>query len=388
MNLGYSEEERRFRTEARQWLRDNLPTDPRPLDGPESVAFDLAWQRQQYDGGWAGINWPKEYGGLGLSLSQQLIWHEEYARANAPQIGSLFPACNHAGPTLILRGSEAQKAFHLPRILRGESVWCQGFSEPNSGSDLASLRTKGVVDGDHLVVTGQKVWTSYAQHADYQELLVRTNPNAPKHRGITWVICDMKLPGITVRPILSMAGEYHCNEVFYDEVRIPLSNLVGEIDDGWQVAMCTLSLERGQSFIARQIALEHKVRKLIDLARATPSAHGTGMAIDDGDCAQRLATFQSEVSALKSMTYIAVSQAQHQEMPGAEGSMIALYYSELAQRVFRMSMEVMGPAGMEIRSHDDWNWEFLNSFKFTITGGTAQIRRNIIGERVLGLPRK
>ncbi|MDD9961962.1 MAG: acyl-CoA dehydrogenase family protein, partial [Gammaproteobacteria bacterium] len=178
------------------------------------------------------------------------------------------------------------------------------------------------------------------------------------------------------------------NEVFYDEVRIPLSNVVGEIDDGWQVAMCTLSLERGQSFIARQIALAHKVRKLIDLARATPSAHGIGMAIDDGDFAQRLATLQSEVSALKSMTYIAVSQAQHQEMPGPEGSMIALYYSELAQRVFRMSMEVMGPAGMEIRSHDDWNWEFLNSFKFTITGGTAQIRRNIIGERVLGLPRK
>lgn len=388
MKLSYSKEEQAFRAKVHKWLLENIPREPRPLDGPESVEFDLAWQKKQYEDGWAGINWPKEYGGQGLSLSQQLIWHEEYAQANAPQIGNLFVACNHGGPTLILRGTEEQKDFHLPKILKGEVVWCQGFSEPGSGSDLASLRTKGVIDGDHLVVTGQKVWTSFAQHADYQELLIRTDPDAPKHKGLTWVICDMKSPGITVRPILSMAGEYHCNEVFYDEVRIPLSNVVGEINDGWSVAMCTLSLERGQSFIARQIALAHKVNSLVDLARNTPSTSGSGMAIDDGDFAQRLATLQAEVSALKSMTYIAVSQAQHQDMPGPEGAMIALYYSELAQRVFRMSMDILGTAGVELESHDSWHWEFLNSFKFTISGGTAEIRRNIIGERVLGLPRK
>ena len=386
MHLHDTEEDRAFRLRVRAWLAANQPTEPRPLDGPESVSYDLAWQRRQHEAGWAGIAWPREHGGLGLSLTRQLIWHEEYARADAPQIGNLFVAVNHAGPTLVLRGTEEQKAFHLPRILRGEAVWCQGFSEPGAGSDLAGIRTRGVVDGDHLVVTGQKIWTSFAQHARYQELLVRTDPAAPRHKGLTWVICDMQLPGITVRPILSMAGEYHCNEVFYDAVRIPLANVVGRINDGWSVAMCTLGLERGQSFIARQIALEFRMRKLVALARVTPGPLG-GSMLDDGALAERLARLQAEVAALKATTYVAVSTAEHGAAPGPEGAMIALQYSELAQRVMRTAMDVLGPAGLVLESHDDWNWEFLNSFKYTITGGTAEIRRNIIAEQVLGLPK-
>ena len=198
--------------------------------------FDLEWQRRQWAGGWAGVSWPVEYQGRGLPLLHQLIWLEECARIGAPDIDSRFVAVNHAGPTLIANGSEEQKAFHLPKILRGEVLWCQGFSEPQAGSDLASLRATGVVDGDDLVVSGQKLWTSFADLADYQELLVRTGPPEGRHRGLTWVICDMHAPGVEVRPITALDGTIHNCEVFYDNVRIPLSSVVGEIDDGWSVA--------------------------------------------------------------------------------------------------------------------------------------------------------
>ena len=387
MNLDFDENEVAFRQEVREWLHAHLPRERRPLDGPDSVAYDRAWQRQQYDGGWAGIAWPKEYGGRGLSLTQQLIWHEEYARAKAPPIGNFFVAINHGGPTLILRGTEEQKRYHLPRILRGESIWCQGFSEPGAGSDLAGLRTRGVVDGAHLVVTGQKLWTSFAQHAQYQELLVRTDPAAPRHDGLTWVICDMSLPGITVRPLLSMAGEYHCNEVFYDNVRIPLTHVVGEINAGWSVAMCTLSLERGVSLIARQIGLAQKIEELVELARHQPATDGSGPAIRDHEVAYRLATLRAEIAAMRSMTYSAISRARRENVPGPEGAMIALYYAEITQRLCRLAMDILGPVALHLPEPDSLSWEYLNSFKATIAGGTAEIRRNIIAERVLGLPK-
>ena len=223
MDLGLTPDLRDFREAARTWLEENVPREPRPLLGPGVRDFDLAWQRRQFDGGWAGISWPVEYGGRGLTLLQQMVWFEEMAWAGAPYIGVCFVGINHAGPTLIARANEELKAFHLPRILRGETVWCQGFSEPGAGSDLASLSLRGEVDGDHLVVNGQKIWTSFAQYADYQELLVRTGRGEKAHQGITWIVNDMRLPGVTVRPITTMTGEPELAEVFYDDCSLPPS---------------------------------------------------------------------------------------------------------------------------------------------------------------------
>ncbi|HKY91661.1 MAG TPA: acyl-CoA dehydrogenase family protein, partial [Nevskiaceae bacterium] len=269
MNLDFTPAERAFREEVRRWLDANVPTEPRPHEGPAMLAFDRAWRKKQHAAGWAGLAWPKAYGGRGLTLIEQLIWFEEYAAAGGPYIGAFYVAVNHGGPTLIALGTEAQKTFHLPRILSGDSVWCQGFSEPGAGSDLAGLRCKGVVDGDELVVTGQKIWTSFAQYADYQELLIRTEPGSQRHKGLTWVICDMKSPGLTVRPIRCMDGTPHFCEVFYDEVRIPLSNVVGGLHDGWATAMATLGFERGTGMLADQIELSRTVDRLVALARHT-----------------------------------------------------------------------------------------------------------------------
>ena len=223
MVLDYDQDDVAFWEEVRDWLQTNAPRERRPEAGPEMRAFLLAWQPRQYDGGWAGLAWPKEPGEQGLSL----IWHEEYAAAKAPPIGCLFVAMNHGGPTLIAWGTDAQKAFHLPKILKGESVWCQGFSEPGAGSDLASISSRAVIDGDDLVVSGQKIWTSYGHVADYQELLVRTSRGEKKHDGLTWVICPMDAPGIEVRTITTISGSQHFCEIFYDNVRIPMANVVG-----------------------------------------------------------------------------------------------------------------------------------------------------------------
>jgi alkylation response protein AidB-like acyl-CoA dehydrogenase len=250
-----------FRARVRDWLADNVPHEAPPTDRHDRRAYDLVWQRTQFDGGYAGVSWPAEYGGCGLGLGQQLIWFEEYVRANAPDIGCGFVGINHAGPTLIARADEQHKQFHLPRILRGESVWCQGFSEPGAGSDLASLATRGVIDGDDLVVTGQKIWTSEADVADFQELLVRTEPGSQRHHGLSWIICDMRTAGIEVRPIRTLAGTLEFSEVFYDEVRIPLANVVGGLGAGWSVAMSTLGFERGTGFLREQLELARYIEE-------------------------------------------------------------------------------------------------------------------------------
>jgi len=389
MNLDFSPEERLFRAEVRNWLHDNIPSAKRPGTGWAMREFDLAWQRTQYDGGWAGIAWPAEYGGRGLSLVEQMIWYEEYARADAPtSMGTTFVGNSHAGPTLINRASAEHKAFHLPRILKGEVAWCQGFSEPGAGSDLASLRTRAVIDGDHLVVNGQKIWTSYADTADYQELLVRTDPDSAKHRGISWVICDMKSPGITIRPIMSISGEAHFCEVFYDDVRIPLRNVVGEVNDGWSVAMATLSFERGTAFMADQVAGARRLERLIELAKTVKGPDGRRAAIEDEHHGRQLAMLRAELTALHSMTLAIVSRNLRQSSPGAEGSMVKLYFTEVEQRMQQLAMDILGNAGLQ---HSDdatsWSHHYLHSYASTIGGGTSEIQRNIIGERVLGLPR-
>ena len=384
MEIRFSPAEEAFRNAARAWLEANIPRAPRPAALEVRCAYDRAWQRRMHEAGWAGIAWPREYGGRGASLMEQLIWYEEYARAGAPDISTLFVGLNHAGPTLIACGSEEQKAEHLPRILRGDVIWCQGFSEPNAGSDLASLQTRAVVDGDHLVVTGQKIWTSFAHVAEYQELLVRTDPEAPRHKGISWVICPMNAPGIMIRPITTLTGESDFCEVFYDAVRIPLGNVVGRLHDGWRVAMATLSFERGTAFLSEQVRLTRRLGELMEVARSVPGRDGRARAIDDDEIVRRLARARAEVDAMRAMSYRSVSLAARTGVPGAEASMIRLFFSELVQRIDLLAMDIVGP---EAVAGSRWTASYLAGLAQTIGGGTKDIQRNIIGDRVLGLPR-
>ncbi|MGD9701243.1 MAG: acyl-CoA dehydrogenase family protein [Acidimicrobiia bacterium] len=390
MDLTFTAEERAFRDEVRTWLEEHRPREQRPHDRAGIREFDTAWQRTQYESGWAGISWPKEFGGCGLPLIQALIWFEEYGRQGLPGIDACFVGLSHAGPTLIERAADEQKAYHLPKILGGEVVWCQGFSEPEAGSDLASLQTKAVVDGDQLVITGQKIWTSYADVADWQELLVRTDREAPKHKGITWVICDMSSPGIDIRPIRTMDGEEEFCEVFYDEVRVPLANVVGQVNEGWSVAMSTLSFERGTAFTVNQVRLAGVVENLIDLAKHRTGADGRRPWIADEEIARRLAEVRAEVAAMRAMTYAGISRSMRHGSPGPEGSIIKLYYSDLAQKVYRLAFDILGDDGVEFISRwspGGWSGSYLFSHAASIGGGTSEIQRNIIGDRVLGLPR-
>ena len=382
MDLAFSTEDDEFRDEVRTWLAENTPSERRPRAGQGVRDYDLAWQRLQHDAGWAGISWPVEFGGRGLPLTQQLIWFEEYARTGMRGIDSRFVGLSHAGPTLIARATDEQRSFHLPKILRGDVIWCQGFSEPEAGSDLASLRTRAVVDGDELVVTGQKIWTSFADLADYQELLVRTNTEVSKHKGITWVVCDMRSPGIDIRPIKTMEGGTDFCEVFYDEVRIPLANVVGGIDNGWSVAMSTLSFERGTGFIVDQVQLSSTVERLIDVAREK------GL-LGDEEIARALSHARADVASLRALTYVGISRNLHAPEPGPEGSIVKLHWADLSKRIARLAVDVVGPRSLALGDDDDGDWavRYLSSFANSIGDGTSEIQRNIIGERVLGLPR-
>ncbi len=393
MNLDLTAEELAFREEASTWLRENLPTEARPPEGQEMRAFDLAWQRTLFDGGWAGINWPTEYGGRGLTDIQQMIWYEEFAKANPPftlNNSCTFVGNLHGGPTIIVNGNEEQRSTYLPQILKGEAVWCQGFSEPGSGSDLASLSTKAEIDGDELVVTGQKTWTSYAHVADVQELLVRTDPTAPKHKGITWVVCDMNSPGIEIREIRTMSHVTDFCEVFYDEVRIPMSNVVGGLHNGWRTAMSTLGFERGTAFMADQVELAATVERLIEEAKVRIGPDGKRPAIQDDELARRLALARAEVAALRAMTITGISRNARTDTPGPEGSIVRLFHGELHQRVYQLALDIIGADALRLTEVDGegvWTGPYLQSFAYTIGGGTSDIQRNIVGERVLGLPR-
>jgi alkylation response protein AidB-like acyl-CoA dehydrogenase len=373
MKLDETKEMRAFRARARDWLALHVPTERAAADGPASRRFATNWLRTLHEGGWAGLAWPEEYGGKGLGPETLLIWYEEYVRARAPStLDCTFVALNHAGPTVIACGTEEQKAFHLPRILNGSSIWCQGFSEPGSGSDLASLKTTGRVEGDHLVVNGQKIWSSFADIADFQELLIRTEPGSQRHKGLSWVICDMTLPGITVRPIRNMAGVSHFAEVFYDDVRIPLSNVVGGLHNGWATAMTTLGFERRTAAMALQLELSVKIEELIEMAQAAP-----GSAVSETLCDLR-----AEAAAIRAMTYRTV--LRDPETP-FDGSFVRLAFAELAQRIHRAAADILGP---EALTDGPWVHDYLESYSETIAGGTAEIQRNIIGERILGLPRE
>ena len=365
-----------FRRAAREWLAANVPTTPSPEDGPDSREYVLAWQRTQSQGGWAGIAWPKEVGGRGLSVLEQIVWFEEYARAGGPSpLNASFVGLNHAGPTLIACGTPEQKQFHLPRILAGEVVWCQGFSEPGAGSDLASLRTRGRIEGDEMVIDGHKIWSSFADIGDYQELLIRTDPNAKTSAALSWVICPMNTPGITVRPIRTMAGPAKYCEVFYDGVRIPLSNVVGGVNNGWATAMSTLGFERGTASLALLLGYLMKVEQL--LAACPPERHELKL---------RLGRLRAEGASIRAATYRFALDSEH-GVPDASGSMMRLSFAEFAQRVAKAAIDLYGIDGPEVVGAHGWGHDYLDVFSETIAGGTAEIQRNIIAERVLGLPK-
>lgn len=365
-----------FRQRARTWLAANVPAEQPPLDGPEARAFALRWQQTQAEGGWAGLSWPKEAGGCGLSVTEQIIWYEEYARAKAPRsLDPMFVALNHAGPTLIACGTPEQRAFHLPKILKGEVIWCQGFSEPNAGSDLAGIRMRGRVEGDSLIVDGQKIWSSYADMADYQELLVRTDPQAKTSAALTWVICPMDAPGISVRPIMTMAGAKKYCEVFYDSVRIPLSNVVGGLNNGWATAMSTLAFERGTASLGLLIALTIQIDEMLaDCPATRPQMKA------------RLARLRAEAAGVRAMAYRVALDAE-ESVPDSTSSMVRLSFAELGQRVTAAAIDLYGIDAPEALGTHGLAHDYLDAFSETIAGGTAEIQRNIIGERVLGLPK-
>jgi alkylation response protein AidB-like acyl-CoA dehydrogenase len=365
-----------FRRTARAWLAEHVPKSPPPPDGPKSREYALAWQRAQASGGWAGIAWPKEMGGRGATVIEQIVWFEEYVRAAAPSpLGPTFVGVNHAGPTLIACGTPEQKAFHLPKIVNGDAIWCQAFSEPGAGSDLAGLKTSGTVDSDALVVNGHKIWSSFADIADFQELLVRTEPAAKTSDALTWVICPMDAPGITVRPIRTMAGVYKYCEIFYDNVRIPLSNVVGGLHNGWRTAMSTLAFERGTASLALLIAVTHKVEELL---LACP--------VDRPHLRARLAQLRAEGAAVRAMTYrIALDSAD--STPDSSGSLARLSFAEYSQRVHAAAIDLFGIDAPEAVGLHGIGHDYLDAFSETIAGGTSEIQRNIIGERLLGLPK-
>ena len=389
MDLRFSPEDEQYRVKLRTWLEENLPQEARPTEQDAEFAYRRVWQRQLYAGGWVGINWPKAYGGQGATLIQQAIYAQEMTRAKAPQPANGL-GIGIVGPTLMHHGTEEQKKRFIPKILSGEEIWCQGFSEPNSGSDLASLQTKAVLDGDDFVVNGQKIWTSLGQYADWCILLVRTDPNAPKHRGISYLLVDMHSPGITVRPLKQITGNAEFNETFFDNVRVPKHNLVGELNEGWRIAMTTLTYERGISSLATQVRIKQQLDAMIDYARTTRK-NGTTLA-QDPVLRQQLARAYIGVEIMLLNLYRGITTRLRGKPAGPEASLDKLYWSELDKWMQELGMELQGPYSqlMEESKHavpGNWQYNFLRSRAGTIYSGTSEIQKNIIGERVLGLPK-
>lgn len=381
MDLLLTEEDRGFRESLRSWLQAELPTLPNPPhreDWDARRRFDTDWQRRLFDAGYAGLNWPKAFGGAERPPSQQLIFFEETTEADAPYVGVNFVGLLHAGPTLVAEGSDEQRARHLERILRGDEVWCQGFSEPEAGSDLASLRTRAERDGDDYVLNGQKIWCSFGQVADVGEFLVRTDPSAPKHRGISWLILPMDLPGITIRPLKTALGSSEFAEVFLDDVRVPIENRVGDENDGWRVTNVTLKFERGTAFVS----------ELVDARRlaARLASH-----IHDDAHLRELGHLAAELDALWAMTKRTVSQSARGSM-GPQAMMMKVAYSETRQKLGELSLAVLGRLGLSISDLGDagngvFVEERLRTLALTIAAGTTQIQKNIISERILGMPK-
>lgn len=396
MDFTYSPADLAFRDELRAWLKTALPdgwgrTVHAPVDEDENAMFRLDWERKLYAGGWNGIAWPKEYGGRGATLIEQAIFAEEMARAKAPE-GLNIIGRNLVATTLLHHGSEQQRQRFLPKIVAGEEVWCQGFSEPNAGSDLAAVRTRAELDGDHFIVNGQKVWTSFAQYAQWCILLARTDPKAPKHQGLSFLLVDMSSPGVEIRPLRQISGECEFNETFFDNVKVPVDNLVGELNGGWKIAMTTLAYERGpEDALGRQLVFRQELDRLLELAGELP--RGNGYVIDDPVARQKLGQSLIAIEIMRLSCLRAFSKALKGQPRAAESSLNKLYWSHVMQDMFETAMEIAGPlaplTGDDPDSLDGGRFQlgWLRSKAFTIYSGSSEIQRNIIAERMLGLPR-
>jgi alkylation response protein AidB-like acyl-CoA dehydrogenase len=379
VDLRDTPEEAAFRAELRAWLDANLPEEKRGGRGGAQRfddAFGREWSRMLHEAGYAGLTWPKEYGGADAPYSFQAIFYEETARAQAPgHVGVI--GLGMAGPTIMAHGTDAQKRAHLSKILSAEEIWCQGFSEPDAGSDLAAARTRAERRGESYVVNGQKVWSSFAHIADYCILVTLSDPDAPRYQGLTYLIVDMHAPGVEVRPLRQITGEAEFNEIFFNDVEVPVSNRLGDEGQGWQVAMTTLLHERGTLGFALTAALEVGVNRLLDVARE----HVDG----DPSLRERVATEWIELQALRYTNYRALGTLQRTGIPGPEGSAIKLRWSEQNQRMTKLGRELHGAEG--ILDDGWWHHQQLRSRGNTIEAGTSEVLRNIVAERVLGLPR-
>ncbi|MBD0325357.1 MAG: acyl-CoA dehydrogenase [Pyrinomonadaceae bacterium] len=390
MDLNLTPNEQQFRDRFRAWLSENLPAEWKggrlgSEDNEDYIKYLRDWQRSLYEGGWAGISWPKAFGGRGATLMEQTIFQEELARANAPQlIGTI--GLSLVGPTIIALGTDEQKSRYLPKILSGEEIWCQGFSEPNAGSDLAALGTKATREGDDFIINGQKIWTSFAQLADWCLLLVRTDREAPRHKGITCVLLDMHSEGVSVRPLRQMSGDSGFNEVFFSNVRVPVKQVLGEINNGWTTAITALMNERANLGTGVQVVFKRNLEALITRSR-TVERNGRPASLDPL-VRQKLAQAYLELEILRLNTNRALTSLSKTGIPGPEGSTLKLYWSEMNQRTQQIAQEILGPYG-QLKDFDNGMWEYayLRSRGNTIEAGTSEIQRNIIAERVLGLPK-
>jgi len=379
-----------FRQEIRAWLAANVPQEPIPSDSEGAFRSMRAWQKKMCDAGWAGIHWPRAYGGRGATLLEQAVFQQELARAQAPPMANTL-GLMIVGPTLMVHGTEAQKQRYIPSILSAEEIWCQGFSEPNSGSDLASLQTRAVEDGDDFVVNGQKIWTSMAHHADMCILLTRTDPNAPKHKGISFLLVDMHSPGITVKPLRQITGGAEFNEVFFDHVRVPRQQLVGQLNDGWRIAMTTLTQERASASFGTHVQIKRALDDIIAVAKKV-QRHGVPLSADPV-LRQKLAQAYIRVDLMRLNNYRSITNQLRGQAPGPEASLDKLYWSETNKWMQEIGQEILGPlaqldpASAYYPTSVNLQLSFLWSRAETIYSGTSEIQKNIIGERVLGLPR-
>jgi alkylation response protein AidB-like acyl-CoA dehydrogenase len=409
MDLTYPPDAEEFRGEIRAWLEENLPEgwfdEGFDMTSEERRKFHEEWTQKLFDGGWICASWPKEYGGKGLTTMQSVVLNEEFARAGAPLRADFF-GDTLVGPTILQWGSEKQKKEFLPKILSGQISWCQGFSEPDAGSDLAGLKTKAELDGDEWVINGQKIWTTQAQYADYIFLLARTDADAPKHAGISYLLVPMKQEGIEVRPIVQPDGSAEFNEVFFTNVRAPKENVVGGLNNGWKVAMTTLGFERGSSATTSHRRFEKELEVIIDKARENGK-------IDDPTVRQELARQWSKIQIMRINGYrtlTATVQNKKDLGVAALGATNKMFWSEAHRDTLNLAMDILGPYAQVLTGNVTDEDEFVPgygrrhgradypvsilqaSFFFsrseTIWGGTAEIQRNIVGERVLGLPKE
>ncbi len=382
MDLTLSKAEEGFRDELRSWLEANHPGQE-PSGDEASFEFRRAWQRRLHDGGWAGVSWPKEYGGRGATLIEQAIFNEEVVRARTPAVANVLGLAM-GGPTVIAHGTEEQRQRYLPPILSAEEIWCQGFSEPESGSDLASLKTRAVRRGDEWIVTGQKVWTTFAHHAKWCMLVARTDADAPKHKGLTYFLMDMEQDAVQVRPLVQITGEAEFNELFIEEARIPDENIVGGEGNGWAVAITTLMHERATLAFGLQVSVQIALRELIEEANRTRGMDGQPASADPV-IRQRLAQLMIESEVLRLNAYRSLSATMRTGVPGPEGSLGKWHWSEVNQALTELAMDIAGPWAMD--ASGDWTYRFLRARANSIEGGTTEILKNIVAERVLGLPR-